>query len=405
MTALTAPLAAPVVVHQPGAHPDARPPLDVLALGMSWFPEQAGNGLDRVYHALSEHLPATGVHLRGLVAGTAAAERSSQGRVRAFADDTASLTARLLGARRAIRRAFADAPPDLVAAHFALYAAPALDLLGRAPLVVHFHGPWAAESAVEGASPTVVRAKHAMERAVYRRAARYVVLSEAFERLLVASYGVEAGRVRIVPGGVDAERFDTGLTRAEARRRLGWSPDRPIVLAVRRLARRMGLEGLLDALRVIRCQVPDVLLLIAGRGPLEDELAARIRELGLQQHARLLGFVPEENLPLAYRAADLSIVPTVALEGFGLTTVESLAAGTPVLVTPEGGLPEVVRDLAPALICAGSDAASLADRLTAALRGTCPLPDEDACRAFARERHDWTAVARRVRAVYDEVAG
>ena len=59
-------------------------PLDVLSLGMSWFPEQAGNGLDRVYHELLEHLAGAGVSVRGLVAGTPAVAGQSGGRVRAF---------------------------------------------------------------------------------------------------------------------------------------------------------------------------------------------------------------------------------------------------------------------------------------------------------------------------------
>ena len=67
------------------------------------------------------------------------------------------------------------------------------------------------------------------------------------------------------------------------------------------------------------------------------------------------------QLPLAYRAADLTVVPTVALEGFGLIAVESLAAGTPVLVTPVGGLPEVVAALSPALVLAATGSAPLAD--------------------------------------------
>jgi glycosyltransferase involved in cell wall biosynthesis len=128
-----------------------------------------------------------------------------------------------------------------------------------------------------------------------------------------------------------------------------------------------------------------------------------VRALGLEQHVRFTGFVPEDVLPLLYRAADLSVVPTVALEGFGLTTLESLAAGTPVLVTPIGGLPEAVCGLSPDLVLDGSGSGPLADGLTAALRGTVCLPDADACRAHVRAHHDWPVVAARVRDVYAEV--
>jgi glycosyltransferase involved in cell wall biosynthesis len=115
--------------------------------------------------------------------------------------------------------------------------------------------------------------------------------------------------------------------------------------------------------------------------------------------------VPEEDLALAYRAATLTVVPTVALEGFGLVAAESLAAGTPVLATPVGGLPEVLQDLAPELVLPATGASALAEGVSAALTGATRLPDGQRCADFARARYDWPNVARRVREVYAGAAG
>ena len=369
--------------------------MTTLQLGMGWFPEQPG-GLNRMFYNLARALPGIGVGVQGLVAADAAA-----GAVRAFAPKGAPLAGRLRGARRAARGA---ERADVVASHFALYTAPMLGALRGRPLVVHFHGPWAAEGVAEGAGGLAGAAKRAVEQAVYRRADRFIVLSQAFRDVLVADYGVDPDRVRLVPGGVEADRFHTGLSPTEARARLGWPADRPVVLAVRRLARRMGLEDLVAAADRVRQSVPDVLVMIAGRGALEPELRAQIAARGLQDHVRLLGFVSDDDLPLAYRAADLSVVPTVALEGFGLIAAESLAAGTPALVTPVGGLPEVVRDLSPHLVLPATGAEAVADGITRALRGETPLPSAQACAAFARSRYDWPVIARATRAVYREVA-
>ena len=380
-----------------------RPDLRVLQIGMSWFPEQAGNGLDRVFHALTQNLPDVGVSVAGIVAGSARVARDTGGHIRAFAEESTPLLRRMVAARRAIRSELRANRPDLVASHFAMHTAPAVDLLSDLPLVVHFHGPWAAESKMEGGTGRSVRVKAWIERAVYRRADQFIVLSDAFKKVLSESYNVNETQIRIVPGGVDTDRFAIPFTQMEARQRLGWPVNRPIVLSVRRLVRRMGLERLLEAVGRVRHEIQDVLVLVVGKGPLRAELEARIQDNGLSRHVRLLGFLPEGDLPLAYRASDISIVPTSALEGFGLTTVESLATGTPVLVTPSGGLPEVVRDLADELICDGIHSSDLSSRLIPALRGDLRLPSAEACRAYARARFDWSIIAEKTRAVYDEV--
>jgi glycosyltransferase involved in cell wall biosynthesis len=164
----------------------------------------------------------------------------------------------------------------------------------------------------------------------------------------------------------------------------------------------MGLEELIAAIALVRSHFPEVLLLIAGKGPLGDPLRARVSELGLQANVRLMGFVSDERLPLLYRAATFSIVPTVALEGFGLTVVESLAAGTPVLVTPVGGLPEVLSRLSPQLVLPGTAPTALADGLLSALSGRLPLPSADECQSYVRAHFDWSVVAAQVRDVYLE---
>src|SRR5262249_12378398 len=131
-------------------------------------------------------------------------------------------------------------------------------------------------------------------------------------------------------------------------------------------------------------------------------LRTQVAALDLARHIRFLGFLPEAELPLAYRAADLAVVPTRALEGFGLTAAEALAAGTPPLVTPVGGLPEVVGGLSPALVFRPATAPARAAGLIGALRGTPAPPDAAACRAYAKARFGMADAARAVALVYRE---
>lgn len=375
--------------------------LHTLQVGKGWFPEQSG-GLNRYYHELLRHLPPMGVEVTGLVAGSGFVTSQSSGVVRSFAPSDASLPARLNQVRREVQRELRDNPSSLFVTHFALYAAPCLDLLREHPVVVHFHGPWAAESRTEGAGALATGLKHWLERAVYRRGSRYIVLSNAFGRLLSREHGVSPDLIRVIPGGVDTTRFAPAHTREDARALLGWPADRPIALVVRRLVRRMGLEDLISAVRLARRAVPDLLVIIAGSGPLRDELTRRAADIA--ENVRLAGYLPDSDLPLAFRAADFSVVPSVALEGFGLIVAESLAAGTPVLVTNVGGLPETLAGFAEACVIRDRSQAGLAAAISDAVHGRLPLPSADACVRHARQSFDWTVVASRVRDVYAEAA-
>ena len=377
--------------------------LRVLEVGMGWFPERPG-GLNRVFYQLTRHLAREGIEVDGLVQEMAAPASGRGWAVRGMAPSGTPFLPRLRAQRTALAAALRARPHDLVASHFAPSIWPSAGRLD-APLVVHFHGPWALEGRAEGAGRLKELAAWRMERDVYRRGRRFIVLSHAFGDLLHRHYGVPAERIRVVPGGVETERFTPEMGREAARSLLGWPADRPLIVCVRRLARRMGLENLLEAMALVRERCPDAMLVVAGQGGLRQELEQRARSLGLDGRVLFAGRVSDEDLPLVYRAGDISVVPTVALEGFGLIVVESLACGTPVLATPVGGVPEILRPLDPALICESAAVSHLAERLLAAVVGGMRLPSAEACAAYARREFAWPAVVRRVRAVYEEAMG
>lgn len=372
--------------------------MNTLQVGDGWAEERPG-GLNRYFANLMRSLPAAGVQARGLIVGSELPAQQTDGAVISFAPKTDPTWKRVLRARQAIETQLRTERFDLFVPHFALYAA----LLGRrarhTPTVVHFHGPWAAESNVESSAQQRSSLKFRMENSLYSRARSIIVLSRAFQRELLERYGVEESITRVVPGGVDTLRFHTGLTRAEARQRLGWPLDRPIIVGVRRLVRRMGLENLISAMSTIVKTHPEALLYLGGTGHIAGELAAQIESLGLSNSAHLLGRVSEEQLPLVYRAADLTVVPSQHLEGFGLITLESLASGTPVLVTPVGGLPEIIQPFAPQCVLADTSVEALTDALHEILRGDRVLPSETACRAYA-EQFAWPSIAGKIAAVY-----
>jgi glycosyltransferase involved in cell wall biosynthesis len=371
-------------------------PVVPLLLGAHWY-EDAPGGLNRYLADLFTALDAAGLCPRATVAGPAA---NAPVDVVPGTRFDRPLPIRLVGFSRAATRA-ASTSVTVVDAHFALYAfwPVVAGRLRRLPLVVHFQGPWAEESVASGeTSGWRIPVKRWVERSVYRRAVAVVVLSEAFKRLLVRDYGVPPWAIEVIPPGVDLARFAPG-DRADARAVLDLSPEAQIVIVVRRLVPRMGLDILIDAWARLQPTLPRAQLVVVGDGPERHQLQELARRSGIGASVRFLGRVDDATLARCYQAADLSVVPTAALEGFGLVVLESLACGTPVVVTDSGGLPEGVAGLDLSLIVPAGDADALASRLRTALDGTQAPPAPTRCRAHA-ESFSWPMVAEHHRAVY-----
>jgi glycosyltransferase involved in cell wall biosynthesis len=368
----------------------------VLMLGMGWFPTTLG-GLNRYYRSLLEQLP----EARGVVIGPA---EDAPGSVTVIDDPQVALARRIWDFWRHARRAAAGA--QVLDAHFALYAAAPLLLARRSrgrPVVFHFHGPWAQENIAAG---DISRARYllraALERKVLRRVDAHVVLSSAFRRVLVERYRVRPWDVHVWSAGVALDVFTPGTPgdRSRARARLDIGTEEFVAVCVRRLVPRMGLDVLLDAWERIADELPDgSLLLLVGDGPLRKALSERVTatDSRLSGRVRVLGRVSEEDLVEAYRAADVAIVPSVSLEGFGLVVPEAAACGTPSIVSEVGGLPEVALPLDPSLVVPPGDVTALGERILAAARGA--LPTRTATRNFA-ERFSWPLLAKRHRALH-----
>ena len=379
--------------------------MKVLMVGMGWQPNEVG-GLNRYFYDAIQTLPSEGVEGSALVTWLHPGQCAPL-RLRAMAAEGASLPQIWRGARRVVRQELREGV-DLVNTHFALYAWPWLrDLPPDMPLVVNFQGPWADEIAMEASKKfrklRIVLARH-IEKRVYGRANAIITLSESFGTLVQERYGVSSEKVRVIPGGVNTGPFLAAPDRIQARTLLGWPQDRPIVLSIRRLTRRMGLENLIAAFADVQRAHPAALLYIGGKGNLSADIKQQIDALGLGNSIKLLGFVSDADLPLAYAAADLMALPTLALEGFGLVTLEALAAGTPVLGTPVGGTPEVLRRLDERLIFDSPEPAALSALIIAALDGKLALPDRATCREFAQQ-YAWPNIAPRLCAVFEEFSG
>lgn len=318
--------------------------------------------------------------------------------------------------RAALRSLAREGGVDLLNVHLPLsaFAALAPPRPISAPAVVTFHAPWDQEFRLKVlgapmASPTV--ALHTFPRRLLqaftlRRSEGLLCLSAFMRDQVERLVPLRGKRVAVIPGGVDCDRFAPGPEKAGPRASLGLPREGTLLLTVRRLTPRMGLERLLHAFRELAGDFPEAYLLLAGEGPLRGVLEREIRASGLAGRARLLGFVPEGDLPTLYRAADLFVLPTTALEGFGMVTLEALASGLPVLATPVGGTLEILLDLPGPFLAEDASPGAL----VRGLRGFLTMPGAERevwgarCREHAVARYAWERVIPQVEAYFASAA-
>jgi len=194
--------------------------------------------------------------------------------------------------------------------------------------VVHIHDA-AALRHPEWYSPAYVQWQRRVIPRIARRATLVLTVSEFARAELIEFLGVPGERIRVVPGGVDA-RFHPEVDAEPLRRRLGL--ERPYVLAVGDRGPRKNLAALRPAVPLLRKQ--GIELVVAGGG--------RAHQLGAPlEGARDVGYVADEDLPALYAGARAFALPSLH-EGFGLTALEAMAAGVPVVASSRGALPEVV---------------------------------------------------------------
>jgi glycosyltransferase involved in cell wall biosynthesis len=162
-----------------------------------------------------------------------------------------------------------------------------------------------------------------------------VIVPSLFCKRLAITWGVDPARITVIPNAIRAGPIPAG-TKSEIRCRLGF-PDDGSLLTAGRLAGYKGIRYLIRAVSRLNA----IHLLVAGEGPMRQQLVELAEGLGVSQRVHFLGRVPRDRLPLVYRAADYTVVYSGG-EGLSHTLLESLCLGTPVIASDIGGNPEIV---------------------------------------------------------------
>jgi glycosyltransferase involved in cell wall biosynthesis len=159
----------------------------------------------------------------------------------------------------------------------------------------------------------------------------------------VLHLGAKPSKVKLIYNGVDVARFRViSGKRQEMRKKLGIPQDAVVVLTVRRLVYKNGVDTLLDCANIAVKKNPKIVLVSVGKGPDMESVRQKIAQLGISDNFHLAGFVSDADLPSYYNLADFFVLPSKSGEGLPLVTMEAMACGLPVVATDVGGIKEIL---------------------------------------------------------------
>lgn len=291
------------------------------------------------------------------------------------------------GAAGGVERLWREQGPfDLVDAHYVYpdgYAALRLARRLGVPVVVSARGTDVnLYSTLPGIAPRV--------RTVLRQADALIAVSEALRERMVG-VGAAPDRCHVVRNGVDLERFRPAIRRESPRSRL---------LTVGNLVPGKGVDTVLKALALLSRRGVEAELWVAGEGPERASLEGLAAKLHISERVRFLGRVPHGEMPSVYAEADLFCLASRA-EGCPNVVLEALASGLPVVATPVGGVPELVRNGENGVLASGAEPGAFAEALRRGLDGRW---DPQRIRAGV-EKSSWGQTAERVQEVFEKVRG
>ncbi|MEW6358167.1 MAG: glycosyltransferase family 4 protein [Planctomycetota bacterium] len=383
-----------------------------------FYPDSTG-GVQRVVYHLARGLVEIGHHVtvitRQLSGDMPCCEEVEGIHVIRFASKTDNMAkfhvSEFLSSRRAFKRVLNQKRPDIVHIHEPLPGLGAASALTGTdiPTIYTFHGQWSVQwldARLHGsrsgglAARWFARYLRGIERLAMRRSVRLVALSRFMARTAVDLYSIAPQRITTIPNGVDLGRFRP-VAQLEARRNVGLPEGKPVLGFAGRLSGEKGVSMLLQAVALLRREMPEAILLVAGEGPERAALEEQARSLGVDDLVRFMGHV--DDMASFYNALDLLIVPSVR-EPFGLVTLEALACGTPVIGGPVGGTAEILRRFDERLVFADMTPRAIADKVCEVASTLSPRL-RVACRAFVEATFSWDRMVDAYEAVYMECVG
>jgi glycogen synthase len=227
---------------------------------------------------------------------------------------------------------------DIIHAHdwLAFPAGVAAKRVSGKPLVLHVHLPSVDQGGGHGFDPRVFQ----LEKEAFEVADKCIAVSQRVKDALVNDYGVPESKVVVVYNGLDLE--DVSEFKKISAERVADIHDDPIALFMGRLTLHKAPDKFLDAAPLVLSKCPEARFIIAGSGEVEHQLIRQAASRGFANRVHFSGFVRDSERTKLLSGADVLVMPSIA-EPFGLVALEASASGTPVIVSKQSGVAEVLR--------------------------------------------------------------
>jgi glycosyltransferase involved in cell wall biosynthesis len=253
----------------------------------------------------------------------------------------------------------------------------------------------------------------------YRMALRFI-LKHTHYLICISSYTLEktlavfsASPVKIIPPGVDLERFKPERKIDDFRTAVGLEQDSILLFSLGNFIERKGFTYLIDAMDILvnKKGIGNVQLMMGGKGVLREELMKKVQDLGLSSSVVFLDFIPDEDMPSYHTEADIFILPSIIdargdTEGLGMVMVEANACGTPCVASRVGGIVDVIEHEVNGLLSEQKDPENLAENIEILLKDREKREQMGKNgQRIVSEKFDWHVNAGKIKDVYSELIG
>lgn len=236
--------------------------------------------------------------------------------------------------------------PQIIHAHFAFppgLIAILLSKVFRKPCLITVHGVDVLKDQEARYGLRLMPIMDSLIKLILNQASLVISCSK-FVRNIIENMGVSKNKIVVIPNGVDNIEQKFRLSKNyhnEYKADLGFLQDQVILFSARRLVLKNGLHYLIKAMEKISTHKTDVILIIAGDGPLRNQLIKMINRLNLKKNVRLLGEINPSELERLYVASDIIVLPSL-IEAFGIIVLESMAYSKPIISFDSGGPTELI---------------------------------------------------------------